>query len=633
MINKYRIRILTTLMLILPLLAQSASVKIISDAYENKVEVGETFHITIEAENCGGSISMSQKPPGLKVVYHTTRSMTSQSVHGGKQVTNSTTSLILTCKGQDVGQYSFGPVSVNGVKSNTITYKVVPSTGKSRQPQQQSQNGAGNGADPFGNNANKGPLFVGNGNEEMFLRASVNKSKAYEQEAIEYTVTLYTTYGDIKFLGATAAPKFDGFVTEESNEVSHAFRFEDYKGKTFKTAVIARYIIFPQKAGHLKIKGNTYTVSTDARQYYHDPYFQTMTVKYPVQLNVTPNDIEIDVEALPQPIPSNFIGGVGSFRMSTQISSTQLATNQAASLKYIVEGTGNIKYLKMPELAPYFPASIETFTPDVAVDDKIGASNVSGSATFDYSIMAHEEGKFRIPEIEFSYFNPEKRAYETLHSRDIEIEVSQGQESSKSQQAKTFNPALLPMGRIMAGDEGPYVGTIFYWLWFAAPAVIFILILALYRKYMKDHEDLDALRSKKANKIALKRLNKAYKCIKNHQDKQFYDEMLTALWGYIGDKLKMPTSLLNRGNVSEEFAKHGVQQATFQPIINIIDDCEYAKYTPVARDDNMQQLYADALLAISKIENEYTHSPKSRNAGEDEDEDNDDTDNDHENKK
>lgn len=579
----------------------ASSVKITIDAYNpQKIEVGETFHITVEATNCAGKLDVTQMPPGVKVVYHTSQQASSTSVQNGKRESSTSTSLIMTCKGEKEGKYTFGPVAVDGVKSNTLSYQIVAASGSPNGGKGASKgNGSSVNYDPNG-----GPVFVGKGNEEMFLTATVNKSTAYEQEAIEYVVKLYTTYGDIKFLGAAAAPKFDGFVVEESDDVSTSFKFEDFKGKSYKTAIIARYIIFPQKSGKLKVIGNTYTVSTDAYQYYHDPYFQQMTVKYPVQLNVTPNEVDIEVKELPKPIPENFIGGVGKFSISSSLPSSKMATNTPASLIINIEGTGNVKYLKMPDISALLPNSIEVYSPDVTTDIKVGTSNVTGHSRFDYSIIPREAGDFTIPALHLEYFDPSDGQYKQLETKPYHLNVALGVESEKSQQSMIFNPELLPVGELSQPSD-PYVYVWTYWLWYAVPVLILMLSLTGYRKYMRDHEDLTLLRSKKANKMALKRLAKAYQCFQNNKEEQFYDEMLMALWGYIGDKLKMPPSELNRNNVSEEFKKHGVKESTFMPIINLIDECEYAKYTPVSREANMRQLYADALESLAKVENEY----------------------------
>lgn len=591
-------------------------IKISTDAPGNKIGVGETFHITIEAANCPGKLDLDRAPQGCKVVYRSTSSSSSSTVSGGHVEQDRRTSLILTCKGETPGKYSFGPVTIGSVKSNTISYQVVndPTRKSSRSESDNSSQQSTSGRhDP-----NSGPMFIGKGNEEMFLRASVNKSTAYEQEAIEYTVKLYTTYHTIKFLGAAAAPKFEGFVVEESSDVSKSFIFEDYNGKTYQTAIIARYIIFPQKSGTLNVLGNTYTVSTDSEQYYHDPYFSTMTVRTPIQLNVTPNDINIQVKPLPSPIPANFIGGVGHFSLQTKMPSLNLSTNSGGALEYIIEGSGNIKYIKLPDIAPLFPSSIEVYSPTVNVDAKVAGNTVKGTATFDYSLVPKESGNFTLPAIDFAYFDPESGEYRKLVSSTYSITVGQGKISDKSQQALTFNSDLMPVGKSFKKVGPPYVDSFLYWLWYIVPVIIFIISLGAYRKYMKDHEDLTLLMSKKANKMALKQLSKAYQSLKAKNEEEFYDNMLAALWGYIGNKLKMPTSELTRSNVGEEFSKHNVKESTFMPIINLIDECEYAKYTPVARDSNMKQLYADALQSISKIENEYIEQSSSKNEDTDE---------------
>lgn len=627
-IKNYSILIAVLILIAFPLNSWGASVKITSDAPGGKVEVGETFHIIIEAVNCPGALQISQLPQGVKKVYQSEQAMSSMSNVNGRSESMNSTKLILTCKGETPGSYKFGPVSVAGINSNVISYQVIPAgqgggTGSSGSQQGSSnQNGTGS-FNPNTYNPNAGPVFVGKGNEEMFLRAQVNKTTAYEQEAIEYVVKLYTTYDVIKFMGAAAAPKFEGFVIEESNDVATQFVRENYNGKTYATAIIARYIIFPQKSGRLKVLGNTYTVSTDAKQYYHDPYFQNMTVRYPIQLNVTPNDIEINVKPLPTPIPSNFMGGVGQFRLSASMPSVSLSTNSPGQLIFNIEGTGNIKYLNMPDISGCLPSSLEVFTPENSVEAKVGTSNVSGTSKFDYSIVPREAGKFTIPSIELTYFDPADGQYKTLHTQQFNISVSLGEASSKSQKALAFNSNLLPEGKLLIKPGSPYVESWLYWLWYAVPVLIFVLTFSSYRKYLKDHEDMMMLRSKKANKMALKRLSKAYQCYKNHQEEQFYDEMLAALWGYLGDKLKMPTSELNRSNVGQEFKKHGVKESTFMPIINLIDECEYAKYTPVERDANMRQIYTEAVDTLAKVESEYD---KERGISEeDSDSDNDNT--------
>ena len=186
-----------------------------------------------------------------------------------------------------------------------------------------------------------------------------------------------------------------------------------------------------------------------------------------------------------------------------------------------------------------------------------------------------------------------------------------------------FNPELMPVGHISDHSGRIYAYSIVYWLLYIIPAGLLVISLGIYRKYLKDHEDLTLLRSKKANKMALRRLSKAYKSLKSNDVERFYDNMLSALWGYIGDKLKMPTSELTRSNVGEEFERHNVKESTFRPIINLIDECEFAKYAPGSREGNMKKLYKEALSSLAKVESEYSEKQSKQSNEESDDEGND----------
>ena len=624
-------------LLFFPFLCIATTEVKLSTPYGSKATIGQPFYIQIEANTAGPiNLKKSDYPNNVSVVYTTPGEKTEQSVYidnNGKTINKKTThTLTLTCKGEDPGIYTYGPIEIDGVKSNTIKYEV---TEKSSSPYSSkvyidpmssfgfdidpSLTDPSLGIDPSTYDPTSGPIFVGKGNEEMFLIANVNKSNVYEQEAIEYTVTLYTTYQDINFLGAAASPKFEGFLMEESSDLSQSFSAKEYKGKLYKALVIAKYIIFPQKSGKLQIKGNTYTVSTNSWSLFYDPYlyYGSMISKNPVQLNVTPNDIEIDVKELPKPIPANFMGGVGNFSITSSMPSTNLATNTPASYQIKIEGSGNIKYIKLPEISPYFPSSTEVFTPDVKTDTRIANATVTGTSIFNYLIVSKETGNYEIPGLEFTYFDPVSATYKTLHTSNYSIHVDLGKESDKSQKTLWFNSNLMPIGNVSKELKAPYIYSGSYWLWYILSVTVFIVCLVAYRKYLKDHEDLTQLRSKQANKMALKRLSKAYQCYKDNKEEEFYNEMLSALWGYLSDKLKMPTSELNRNNVNAEFKNHGVNESTFMPIITLIDECEYAKYTPVSREANMRQLYSDAITTLANVENEYQEETKKKNANED----------------
>lgn len=606
--------ILLFLLLLLTIIgAEAAAIHLYVETGRGKREigVGELFYITYEVSNTDQAPEKPAFVPGAKVMYfdRTGQSSSFTSVNG-KTTQSYSYTYTLTLRAQQEGSFTFGPVTVDGVKSNTVSYTIGVAAAAA-QPGGQSQGQT----DPDRHNSTDGPKFIGKGDGNLYLKANVSRTTAYEQEALVYTVKLYTTYDAIKFIGATSAPKFEGFVVEESKDVSNQLEYETVGGKTYATAIIARYIIFPQMAGQLKVLGNTYTVSVDEREYYHDPFWGSMSVAKPLQLNVTPNDLTIDVKSLPSPQPTNFSGGVGHFSISSTLPAQTFLSNQAASVVYTVTGTGNLKYVKLPDLNALYPPQLEVYSPTPDVQTAVGKTNVSGTTRFDYSFMPLEAGSFRIPDVELVYFNPESGKYETSTARGYEITVGKGKGSEKSQTRgnMSFNPTLLPVDSPLSMSHTPYVKKFGYWLFFIVPVLLLLGAVGYYRAYLKANADLLAVRSRKADKMARKRLRKAGACIKRGETDRFYDEMLAALWGYMSDKLKMPPSELTRQNISEKLRERGIPENVMAQFIALLDECEFAKYAPAAAKGNMQPVYDQGVVVINSLEDSFKQQKQSGN--------------------
>ncbi|MDE6297773.1 MAG: BatD family protein, partial [Muribaculaceae bacterium] len=464
------------------------------------------------------------------------------------------------------------------------------------------------------------PKFIGKGDSNLFLRASVSQTNVYEQQALVYTVKLYTTYDAIKFIGATAAPKFDGFVVEESKDISHSLIAENYNGKIYATAVIARYVIFPQMAGDLKVLGNTYTVSVDQREYYHDPFWGNMSYATPLQLNVTPNDLVVNVKPLPLPKPADFSGGVGNFRISSELKKANFKSNTAASILYTVSGTGNLKYIQLPDLNTLYPDELEVYTPKTDIQAEVGGSNVSGKVVFDYSFMPLEEGNFKIPPVKLVYFNPETGKYETAEAKGYDIVVGKGEASSKSQvnRRARFDSKLKEVKLSdLKKSEKILVKTFPFWLFYIIPFLLLVVALISYRVYVSSHADMASFNSKRADKIARKRLKKANICMKRGDVDGFYDELLIALWGYMGDKLKMPTSELMRDNIRSVLESKNIGDSVIDGFISLLDICEFAKYSPEGGKAGMSEAYNSAIKEINEVEKAFKNSAVNSTIGKD----------------
>lgn len=604
---------LTSIMLLALTATVSAAgrfqISVATQAGGDDIEVGEQFYVYLKFDNVEAEPT-APDVPGAVVKYFTLSSeSSSMSSVNGKVTRSHSRTYVATCSASKEGSYSLGPLSVDGVNSNKVSYKIVKagsgSLSQLQQRQQQSRphTNQNPGYDQDSEDEQSGPKFIGKGNEKLFLKASVSKSSAYEQEALVYTVKLYSSYAPIKFIGATEAPKFDGFVVEESDETSRSLVYETYNGHEYATAVIARYIIFPQMTGKLTIKGNTYTVSTDEQEYYDDPYFRMLTVRKPIQLSVTPNDLVIDVKPLPTPQPADFSGGVGNFSISSSLPSSSLKTNQPASIVYEVKGSGNLKYIKLPDLNNLYPKQLEVFSPTAEVNAVPKGMTVTGNVKFDYSFTPLELGQYQIPEVSLVYFDPATGKYERSVAKGYVVDVDKGALSEKSQTKNRlkFDDVLMSVGKLHM-KKVPYVYSWAYWMWFAIPAFALIIIVIIYRRHLKSVADVVGTRMKKAGKVASRRLKKAAACMKTGDREKFYDEMLIALWGYVGAKLNIPTSELNRQNVAQRLSGAGASEDVVNRFVSVLDECEYAKYAPGSGDDELKTVYENGADVINALE-------------------------------
>lgn len=571
----------------------AVNVRVITPGGGSRVAAGEKFNI--EAKFSGNASHTDlPDPPGCRVLY---RSEDSYIVNG-----ESSGSVALTLLAVSPGSYSYS--AIVGGKKVSVKYQITAGSGHGANASAASS--APVNASAANHDINDTPKFIGKGNERMFLRASISKNSVYEQEALVYTIKLYTTYKYIKFLGATAAPKFDGFVVEEDKISSMQQSFEMYNGKAYATAVVARYVIFPQKPGTLSIKGNTYTVSADAFEYYEDPYFRNMAVKRPVQLNLTPNDLLVNVRALPSPRPADFSGGVGVFSISASLPSQSYKTNQISNVIYKVSGSGNIKYVKIPDLHSVYPSELEVFTPETTVDSRVAGSNVEGTATFSYTFMPMETGDFTLPPVKLVYFDPSKGEYVTVQSRGFNIQVEKGSGSEKSQTAKRFDSKLAGIDEL-SSEPAPWIYSFVYWLAYIIPTLIFIVVTASIFHYRVSRSDMENFRSRRAARFAARRLKKAADCMRRKDRSAFYDEILLALWGFLGDKLKMPTSELSRPNIAEVLTAHGISQEMVERTITMLDECEFAKYAPSASSSDMKTVYDKTADLIFSLNSDFSH--------------------------
>ena len=545
---------------------------------------------------------------GFEVLMGPSRSTQSstQIINGNVTSTSTITFTYILMAGKE-GTYKIPGATIvadgNNYTSNSVEIKVLP-------PDQSSSNaGSGSSARSSRNQANSGKIT----DKELFMTATASKTNVYEQEAILLTYKVYTQVNLTNLRGDI--PDLKGFHTQEVELPNQkTFTLEHYNGRNYNTTIWRQLVLFPQQTGKIEIPSVTFEGTVSQMVASADPFDAFFNGGNYVNINkniVTPK-LTIDVKELPAGKPANFSGGVGEFTLSSSISTQELKTNDAVTIKLVISGTGNMKLINTPEVG--FPQDFEIYDPKVDNKFNLTRNGLAGSKVIEYLAIPRHAGTYTIPPIEFSYFDLKSQSYKTLKTDAYTLNVAKGEGNSDQVVANfTSKEDLKVLGQdiryIKTGDthltkkDDYFFGSTSYYLWYIVPLALFIALMIINRKQAMENANVAKVRTKKANKVATKRMKNAGKLLAEKKSEAFYDEVLKALWGYISDKLSMPVSQLSKDNIEEELQKHQVADELIKEFINNLNECEFARYAPGNQDEKMDKIYSSAIDVISKMEN------------------------------
>ena len=460
---------------------------------------------------------------------------------------------------------------------------------------------------------------------DLFIKVSANKKRVHEQEPILLTYKVFTLVDLTQLEGKM--PELNGFHTQEVPlPQQKSFKIENVNGRPYRTVTWSQYVMFPQITGKLKIPAITFNGIVIQQNRAVDPFeafFNGGSGYVEVKKQIQAPGIEIQVDPLPQR-PAGFSGGVGRFNISAQLDNSEVKANEAVKLRVIVSGVGNLKLIKQPVVE--FPKDFDRYDAKVTDKSKLTTNGVEGSMIYDFLAVPRHPGKFEIPPISFIYYDTGSNSYKTVKTEGFTLDVQKGSGGSSSmsdytgqEDLKLLNKDIryIKTGNTTQHDDSQFFfGSTGYWLSLAVLALIFISLFIVFRQRAIENADIVGQRAGRANKVATKRLKKADRLMKENKPSEFYDEVLRALWGYVGDKLNIPVEQLSRENISQRLGVYQVSDDTISQFIGAIDECEYARYAPGDPKGNMNKVFEAAMTAITTIENNVKkrRSAKSKSA-------------------
>ena len=568
-------------------------------ASANKVvELGENFRLNFTL-NANGSDFVSPDLSGFYILAgpSTSTSSSFQSINGKtSQSISNTYSYILQAKKE--GKFTIGPAKISvddkSYNSQTLTIEVIKGSG--------------------GNNNNIGDdqaIEPAKGNNDIFIQINLDKSTVYQGEQLVATFKIYDRAGLKEFVNSKF-PSFTGFFSQDVNRSTQiSLDRENVNGKIYNSGIIKQNILFPQRSGNITIDPFEIECIIQQKAGQRRNFFGDLIDVYrDVQVNLKSNPRTVKVLPLPENAPATFAGAVGSnFKLDVTVDKSELLSNESLTLKATLSGNGNMKTID--KLKINFPGSFEVYDPKITNNISNSAGGSVGSNTYDYLIIPREPGEYVIPPIEFCYFDVSTKSYKVLTSKEFKINVGKGN-SSQNVIAGVNKESVKQLGsdiRFIRQDDfelrkksGSFFGSLTFFLSYLIASLLFFVIVFILRKQIRQNQNLSLIRNKRANKVSQKRLKVASMCMKKGEKSAFYDEVIKALWGYLGDKLSIPVSSLSRETARDKLNNRQVNETLIEEFIQVIDNCEFAKYAPAGAQDQIEQNYERATKIINKLE-------------------------------
>ena len=576
---------------------------------KKQVVVGEQFQVSYELNGDGKDFRAPNFNGFEKIGGPFSSSSSSIQVINGSVSKTNTHTYSFHLRAIKEGKFTIPAATITvgrrEVKSTTAEIEVVADNNPAR-----GGGGGGNVSTPSVNS------------RDVFLEATVNKKSAYIGEQITLTYKIYYTL-PISQLSISRAPSYSGFWTKDMSDNNGTLQQSSIvrDGVEYHVATIQEMVLIPQKTGTLTIDPLDISCIAQVRnenrqQRSYDPFDNffgdIMGTSYTnVKKEIKSQPINVEVMPVPaQGKPASFTGAVGQFTFTSSIDKTEMKSNDAFTITYTVSGKGNIELLDIPK--PNFPPDFEDYDPKTNTNTRNNSYGISGAKKTEYVVIPRVSGDFELKPVEFSYFDPDKKRYVTLTSDGYNLHVERSaNEGSSGIIYAGGQEAIKVLGSdinhiMLKGDlrkEGMLLfASPLYFILMAAMIIVFAASLVIYRKINKFNHNQVLVRNKKATKIAKKRLQSALNYLKIKDQGHFYEEFSQALWGYISDKLNIARSQLSMDTVREMMTGKNVPEDIVNQFIELLNNCEYARFAPGDPSKKMEELYEKGVEVITKAE-------------------------------
>lgn len=582
------------------------------------VAVNEQFNVTfiIEGEKSPSDFQWSSGDD-FQLVWGPQKGSSSsiQIINGKRSSSHQTTfTYILIPKATGTFQLPVATALLSGdrISSTQASIQVVSDGASSSQSS--GQNGGKSSGGGQTSSTGSGEIS----SNDLFMRLSLSRTEVVIGEPITATLKIYQRANVVGFENAKF-PTFNGFWSQETYVPNNIeFKRESLDDKIYNTAVLRTYVLIPQQSGAITIDPaelvclvNIRTAPSTSNSLF-DSFFQD---EYrTIRKRVTTPAVKVKVNPLPAGQPASFGGGVGNFGISARLTTDNLKTHDAASLIITVSGRGNVALLEEPKVN--FPPDFEVYDTKTTENTDKSNGGTSGSKSFEYPFIPRSHGDFTIDPVEYSYYDVNAGKYVTLRTEPLHVKVAKGK-GGDSTPVTTVNSGVerkdvksladdirfIFTGKPgLSGSGSFFVGSVFFWILLALMILGATSVYLAFRKVAAMRADVAGTKNRRATKMAQKRLKLAGEYLDKNLYTAFYEELHKALIGFVSDKLNMDMSEISKDNIASALTDGGVSEEQTKAFTDLLDACEFARYSPDGGNEAMRSHYDAALKVISSID-------------------------------
>ncbi|MDP4704536.1 MAG: BatD family protein [Polaribacter sp.] len=452
-------------------------------------------------------------------------------------------------------------------------------------------------------------------NQNIHLVAEVTKTNPYVGEGIYVEYRLYVSENvSVYDTSVTEAPQYNGFWNQEIKIDGYPVKMGKYNNQNYRYIVLQKALLIPTKTGNLTIDPMKMDivigVPTGRADFFGNVISKNIRKEFASpKKTISPKELPLNGK------PENFTGAVGDFNFNVTLSKEVLKANESSQIKVDVSGKGNLKLFELPTVET--PAELEKYQPERKENVRINTDGISGSVSDTYTIVPQFKGKYKIPTLSFSYFNPKEGVYKTISTNDMYVDVLEGKELESATDETSIN-SVQKQNVVSLGNSFRYIQTktVFlekntlnfydsnlYYLLLFLPFLAIPIGVFIGKTNEARNSDLVGLRLRKAEKLARKFLSEAQKQLGKKE--AFYEALERALHNYLKAKLNIETGDISKEKITQILEEKKVDEATISKFIEVLQASDFARYTPVTNTE-MNKEFEKAKEVIVQIDKQLS---------------------------